>query len=120
MADGGCSSPGDVAKAFGAGGDFVMIGGLFGGHFESGGETVTRNGQPYKLFYGMSSSTSMSKRFGGVAEYRSSEGKTVEIPCRGPIEATLLEMLGGVRSTCSYVGAYNLEDLPHQTTFVRV
>jgi GMP reductase len=68
----------------------------------------------------MSSSTSMTKYHGGVAEYRSSEGKTVEIPCRGPIEATLLDILGGLRSACSYLGARTLAELPEHTTFIRV
>lgn len=97
-----------------------MIGGLFGAHDESGGETVLRNGKLFKKFYGMSSATSMTKYHGGVAEYRSSEGKTVEIPCRGPIEATLLDILGGLRSTCTYVGARSLLELPKKTTFIRV
>ena len=77
VSDGGCSVPGDVSKAFGAGADFVMIGGMFAGHDESGGETVVINGLTYKQFYGMSSSTAMKKYSGGVSEYRSSEGKTV-------------------------------------------
>jgi GMP reductase len=109
MSDGGCVCPGDVAKAFGAGGDFVMLGGMFGGHDESDGETIIRDGNLYKKFYGMSSATSMNKYSGGVSEYRSSEGKSVELPYRGPVEPTLLDILGGVRSTCSYVGALKLE-----------
>jgi GMP reductase len=104
MSDGGCSAPGDVSKAFCGGADFVMIGGIFAGHDESGGETVVINGQAFKQFYGMSSATAMKKYSGGVSEYRSSEGKTVQVPYRGPIEPTLLNILGGVRSTCTYVG----------------
>lgn len=82
MSDGGCTNPGDVAKAFGAGADFVMIGGLFAGHDQSGGEVIEKNGQKYKLFYGMSSDTAMKKHHGNVAEYRASEGKTICIPYR--------------------------------------
>ena len=120
ISDGGCANPGDVAKAFGAGGDFVMLGGLFGGHEESGGEIFLRNGQLFKKFYGMSSTTAMNKYSGGVAEYRSSEGKTVEMPYKGPVEATILDILGGVRSTCTYVGASCLVELPKHTSFIRV
>jgi|TARA_R100000482_G_scaffold97404_1_gene41609 GMP reductase len=120
MADGGCTCPGDVAKAFGANADFVMIGGMFAGHEESGGETITENGELYKVFYGMSSDTAMEKYAGGVAEYRSSEGKTVKIPFRGSIANTVQSLLGGLRSSCTYVGARELRELSKCTTFVRV
>jgi GMP reductase len=116
IADGGCTCPGDVAKAFGAGADFVMLGGMLAGHDEGGGEvkdgTVT--------FYGMSSDTAMNKHHGGVATYRSSEGRTVKVPYRGPVENTVKDILGGIRSTCTYVGASELKHLSKCTTFVRV
>ncbi len=120
ISDGGCGCGGDVAKAFGGGADFVMLGGMLAGHDESGGELVQRNGQTYKLFYGMSSSTAMEMHAGGVAEYRASEGKTVEVPYRGPVEETVKDILGGVRSTCTYVGAAALKELTKRTTFIRV
>lgn len=120
ISDGGCSCAGDVAKAFGGGADFVMLGGMFAGHDESGGELLERGGQHFKLFYGMSSSTAMEKHAGGVAEYRSSEGKTVEVPYRGPIEETVKDVLGGMRSACTYVGASALKELTKRTTFIRV
>ncbi|XP_059564790.1 GMP reductase 2 isoform X2 [Myotis daubentonii] len=120
ISDGGCSSPGDVAKAFGAGADFVMLGGMLAGHSESGGELVERDGKKYKLFYGMSSETAMKKYAGGVAEYRSSEGKTVEVPFKGDVEHTIRDILGGIRSTCTYVGAAKLKELSRRTTFIRV
>nr|KAF6392082.1 guanosine monophosphate reductase 2 [Pipistrellus kuhlii] len=120
ISDGGCSSPGDVAKAFGAGADFVMLGGMLAGHSESGGELVERNGKKYKLFYGMSSDTAMKKYAGGVAEYRASEGKTVEVPFKGDVEQTIRDILGGIRSTCTYVGAAKLKELSRRTTFIRV
>jgi GMP reductase len=120
IADGGCTCPGDVAKAFGGGADFVMLGGMFAGHDESGGEVVERGGQQYKLFYGMSSTTAMAKHAGGVAGYRASEGKTVEISYRGPIAETVRDILGGVRSACTYVGAASLKELTKCTTFIRV
>ncbi len=120
IGDGGCKVPGDVAKAFGGGADFVMLGGMLAGHDESGGETVEEDGKIYKLFYGMSSKTAMEKHSGGVAEYRASEGKTVKIPYRGPVSETVKDILGGVRSTCTYVGASQLKELSKRTTFIRV
>lgn len=120
ISDGGCTTPGDVAKAFGAGADFVMLGGMLAGHDESGGETIEKNGEKYKKFYGMSSSTAMDKHSGGVADYRASEGKTVEVPYRGPVKNTVKDILGGLRSTCTYVGASRLKELTKRTTFIRV
>eukprot|EP00744_Colponema_vietnamica_P002711 GILI01004226.1.p1 GENE.GILI01004226.1~~GILI01004226.1.p1 ORF type:complete len:390 (-),score=120.19 GILI01004226.1:206-1327(-) len=120
ISDGGCVCPGDVAKGFGAGADFVMLGGMLAGHDESGGELVEKNGRFFRKFYGMSSDTAMQKHAGGVAEYRASEGKTVEVPYRGPIDATILDLLGGLRSACTYVGASELKELSKRTTFIRV
>ena len=121
IADGGCTCPGDVSKAFGAGADFVMLGGMFAGHDEGGGEVISEDGKnPRVMFYGMSSDTAMEKHHGGVAEYRSSEGRTVNIPYRGPVKNTVLDLLGGIRSTCTYVGAPTLKQLPKCTTFIRV
>lgn len=120
ISDGGCAVPGDVSKAFGAGADFVMLGGMLAGHEESGGELIERNGEKFKQFYGMSSETAMKKHVGGVAEYRASEGKTVAIPFKGHVENTLQDILGGIRSTCTYVGAQRLKELTKRTTFIRV
>ncbi|MBY6188770.1 GMP reductase [Marinobacter hydrocarbonoclasticus] len=120
VSDGGCTCPGDVAKAFGGGADFVMIGGMFAGHEEAGGEVVERDGKKMMKFYGMSSDTAMNKHSGGVATYRASEGKTVLVPFRGPVENTVQDVLGGVRSTCTYVGAAKLKELTKRTTFIRV
>ncbi|KAH9636309.1 hypothetical protein HF086_003276 [Spodoptera exigua] len=118
--DGGCTCPGDVAKAFGAGADFVMAGGMFAGHDQCGGDVVTTaDGRKVKLFYGMSSSTAMQKHSGGIAEYRSSEGKTVEVEYRGDVGATVKDILGGLRSACTYVGAAHLRELPRRATFIR-
>ena len=144
VADGGCTCPGDVAKAFGAGADYVMLGGMLAGHAEGGGEIIKKyfdvgqyfiagqdrlgvseyqpviEGREYVKFYGMSSDTAMNKHHGGVANYRSSEGRTVEVPFKGSVEHTVLDLLGGIRSTCSYVGANSLKQLSKCTTFVRV
>ncbi|MBS1225905.1 MAG: guaC, partial [Proteobacteria bacterium] len=120
ISDGGCTCAGDVAKAFGAGADFVMLGGMLAGHDEGGGEIVEQDGQRCVQFYGMSSKTAMEKYSGGVAEYRASEGKTVIVPYRGPVEETVRDLLGGLRSACTYVGAGQLKELTKRTTFVRV
>jgi len=117
IADGGCTCPGDVAKAFGAGADFVMLGGMLAGHDEGNPNPII-NG--VVEFYGMSSDTAMNKHHGGVAEYRSSEGRTITVPYRGPVERTIKDILGGVRSTCTYVGASTLKQLSKCTTFVKV
>jgi GMP reductase len=116
IADGGCTCPGDVAKAFGAGADFVMLGGMLAGHDEGGGEV--KDGKV--TFYGMSSDTAMNKHHGGVAEYRSSEGRTVSVSYKGAVKHTVLDLLGGLRSACTYVGAPSLKQLSKCTTFIRV
>ncbi|HHH14334.1 MAG TPA: GMP reductase [candidate division WWE3 bacterium] len=120
IADGGCTTPGDVCKAFGGGADFVMLGGMFAGHKESGGDLIVENGKKYKLFYGSSSATAMKKHYGTVAKHRTAEGKTVKIPYRGPIKNKVLDILGGLRSCCTYIGAKRIKDVPKCTTFLKV
>jgi len=120
VSDGGCTCPGDVAKAMGAGSDFVMLGGMLAGHDECAGEIIEENGAYFKAFYGMSSDTAMKKHAGGVAEYRSSEGKTVKVPYRGPMDETIRDILGGIRSACTYVGASTVREMSKRTTFIRV
>ncbi|MGX9416377.1 GMP reductase [Vibrio sp. RC27] len=120
IGDGGCTCPGDVSKAFGGGADFVMLGGMLAGHNESGGELVNKNNETFVKFYGMSSQSAMDKHSGGVAQYRAAEGKTVLLPYRGSVEDTIQDILGGVRSTCTYVGAEALKELTKRTTFIRV
>ena len=124
-ADGGCTVPGDIAKAYGAGADFVMLGGMLAGHEECEGEIryEERDGKKVPVgmtFYGMSSEAAMKKYAGGVAHYRAAEGKVVETPYRGPVENTLAEIMGGVRSMMTYIGATQLKEVPKRTTFVRV
>lgn len=119
-ADGGCTSPGDVAKAFAAGADFIMLGGMLSGHDECLGEVIEEHGKRYKRFYGMSSAEAMEKHHGTIAEYRASEGRSVNVPYRGPVKNTVLDILGGIRSTCTYVGAHRLKELSKRTTFIRV
>jgi len=134
IADGGCTCPGDVAKAFGAGADFVMLGGMLAGHDEGGGEQKYRwkktgyctddgedilETETVVQFYGMSSQAAQEKH-GGFKDYRASEGRVVIVPYRGPVAVTAKEILGGLRSTCSYVGASTLKELSKRTTFVQV
>ena len=149
IADGGCTCPGDVAKAFAAGADFVMLGGMLAGHDEGGGEVITKYYQTNEVlmrvselvrestgdqtkvvtcteekqfvaFYGMSSDAANTKHFGGLKDYRSSEGREVLVPYRGAVADTIQNILGGIRSTCTYVGANQLKQLTKCTTFVRV
>ena len=123
--DGGCTVPGDLAKGYGAGADFIMLGGMLAGHDECEGDIryEERNGEKIAvgmIFYGMSSDTAMKRYAGGVAKYRASEGKTVEAPYRGPVEGTMLELMGGVRSAMTYIGAVRLKEMPKRTTFIMV
>jgi len=120
ISDGGLQVIGDFAKAYGAGADFVMSGSMFAGHNESGGELIYEGDVPYKIFYGMSSTTAMTKYSGGVAAYRSSEGKTVRIRCRGAVENTARDIQGGIRSAMTYLGAKKIKDIAKCATFVRV
>ena len=134
VADGGCNAPGDVAKAMAAGADFVMLGGMFAGHREGGGRIIDRffndgevdeEGKPiiekrqFVEFYGMSSKTANEKHFGGLQDYRSSEGKTVLLPFKPSLYESVNDLLGGLRSSCSYVGAGHIGQLPEKASFVR-
>ena len=141
IADGGCTCPGDVAKAFAGGADFVMLGGMLAGHDEGGGDVITKYYETTELvyeigshldkhtkkvetkqfvqFYGMSSDAANTKHFGGLKDYRSSEGREVLVPYRGEVAATVQDLLGGLRSTCTYAGALRLKHLMRCTTFVR-
>ena len=120
IADGGCTCPGDVAKAFGGGADFVMLGGMLAGHKEGGGKIINQNGNKLIEFYGSSSEEANQKHYGGLSDYRSSEGKKVQISYRGKLDDTIRDILGGIRSSCTYVGAPSLKQLSKCTTFVRV
>jgi GMP reductase len=138
IADGGCTCPGDVAKAFAGGADFVMLGGMLAGHDQGGGDIVTKHtatGGAYKTpegtfiphfeerhfvqFYGMSSDAANTKHFGGLKDYRASEGREVLVPYRGSVNDTIQGILGGMRSTCTYAGALRLKHLNKCTTFIR-
>jgi GMP reductase len=120
IADGGCTCPGDVAKGFGGGADFVMLGGMLAGHDEGNGKVVERNGEKFIQFYGSSSEVANERHYGGLSDYRSSEGREVLLKYRGKIKDTITNILGGVRSSCTYVGARSLKELSKCTTFVRV
>jgi GMP reductase len=121
IGDGGITCPGDMAKAFGGGADFVMVGGAFSGHHENPGEIITNpDGSQSKLFYGMSSSHAMTKHYGGMNDYRASEGRIVRVPYRGLLQHTVLDYLGGLRSTCTYINASCIKHMPLCTTFVQV
>ncbi|QCI25422.1 GMP reductase [Buchnera aphidicola (Sitobion avenae)] len=120
ISDGGCSVSGDIAKSFGGGADFVMLGGMLAGHRECAGKLIEEKSKKYMLFYGMSSISAMKRYEGKIAVYRASEGKTVKIPFRGDVDTTIRDILGGLRSSCTYVGAAKLKELTKRTTFIRV
>ncbi len=114
MADGGCVYPGDIAKAFGAGAHMVMIGGMLAGHDES--EQPVEDGKIE--FYGMSSDRAREKHGRRKDGYRGNEGRLISLPYRGPVQSTVEDILGGVRSACTYIGARRLKDMPKCASFV--
>ena len=116
ITDGGCTVVGDIAKAFGAGADFVMLGGMLAGHKECTGEILGNHME----FYGMSSEEAQLKYYGEKQTHRASEGKKVQVPYRGSVKNTIEEIFGGLRSACTYAGARKLKALPKCTTFVKV
>ncbi|PCQ12915.1 GMP reductase, partial [Klebsiella pneumoniae] len=118
ISDGGCTMPGDVAKAFGGGADFVMLGGMLAGHEESGGTIVEENGEKFMLFYGMSSESAMTRHVGGVAKYRARKAKPLSCLCVDRWRIPHGDILGGLRSACTYVGASRLKELTKRTTFI--
>lgn len=120
VSDGGCSSPADLCKAFGAGADFVMLGGMLGGHFESEGDIMDVNGKKKMIMYGMSSKTAQEKFNGGMNDYRSSEGRSFLLDYRGHVRGTILDILGGLRSCATYVGAFTIEEFETRIKFIRV
>lgn len=124
LSDGGITCPGDLAKAFGAGADFVMIGGAFAGHDENPGQIVTdeKTGTKHKFFYGMSSSYAMKNNYAANnnTDYRSSEGRELKVEYKGPLKNTIENYLGGLRSACTYTNSANLEELALNTKFICV
>ena len=120
ISDGGITCPGDMAKAFGAGSDFVMVGGQFAGHEQNPGEIIEENGKQFKIFYGMSSDKAQEKHFGQMNKYRASEGRVLKIPYKGDLNDTVQDYLGGLRSTCTYINAPTIKQMAKCTTFVRV
>jgi len=115
IADGGCTSPGDVVKAFAGGADFVMLGGMLAGHNEGEVQQVDNE----VSFHGMSSDKAMEIHGSRKDGYRGAEGKEAKIPYRGPVSNTIPDILGGLRSACTYVGAIRLKDLSKCATFIR-
>ena len=121
ISDGGCTCPGDVSKAFAAGADFVMLGSMLAGYHETGGDVIEEDGKKYKIIYGMSSDTAQNKYYKKVYKYRTSEGRTIKIPYKDTSVSTQLEdILGGLRSTCTYIGSKNIKHMSKCATFIRV
>ena len=121
IGDGGITCPGDLAKSYGGGSDFVMMGGIFSGHDENPGELIEdEQGNQYKEFYGMSSEKAMNRHYGSMAKYRSSEGRSLRVKYKGPLSGTVDNYLGGLRSTCTYINARNIKNIPKCVTFVKV
>lgn len=115
QSDGGCVFPGDFSKALSVGADMVMAGSIFAGHDES--EQEVRNGKV--TFYGMSSHAAQ-ERHNQVKKYRASEGRVVQLPYKGLVEHTISDILGGIRSTCAYIGALNISEMSEKARFIQV
>ena len=120
IGDGGITCPGDMSKAFGGGADFVMVGSAFAGHEENPGEIIEKDNVKYKKFYGMSSKQAMETHYGKMAEYRSSEGRELLIKLKGKLDNTVMDYLGGLRSTCTYINAESIKQMSKCTTFIQV
>ena len=122
ITDGGCTVVGDIAKSFGAGADFVMLGGMLAGHWECAWDDEEEDPEVTgtMTFYGMSSEEAQIKYYGEKKSHRASEGKKVQVPYKGPVKNTVEEILGGLRSACTYAGAKTIKSLPKCTTFVKV
>lgn len=120
MSDGGIKEPGDVSKALAAGADFVMVGGMLAGHYENvDGAFFFMNGKKYVTLYGMSSKKANDLYCGGTKDYRAAEGAEKRIEYKGHVDDTLNDILGGVRSTCTYLNCDKIEDLPKNAQFIR-
>jgi GMP reductase len=120
VSDGGCSTPADICKAFGAGAHFVMLGGMLTGHDECEGEVINVDGKKKMLIYGMSSETAQNKHNGGMENYRTSEGRSFYINYRGSVKDTLNDILGGLRSYATYIGCHYIRNFEHLTQFIKV
>ena len=120
MSDGGVVYPSDIAKAFCAGADFVMMGSLFSGFNQSGGKVVEKNGKKYKEFYGMSSFEAQGKYYGKIPSYRASEGRSILVPYKGDVKGFIQDITGSIRSTATYIGARKLKELSKRATFILV
>ena len=120
ISDGGITCPGDMAKAFGGGADFVMVGGRFAGHDQNPGDVEEIDGKKYKSFHGMSSDKAQETHYGKMEKYRASEGRVLKIPYKGDLNETVQDYLGGLRSTCTYINASTIKNMAKCTTFIRV
>ena len=120
VSDGGVKITGDISKAFAAGAGFVMLGSLLAAHKESMAPIIRKDNKNYRELYGMSSAQAMTKHYGGVADYRTSEGKLILVEDRGPVKITLNNILGALRSTCTYIDAKNIGEIYQNSSFILI
>ncbi len=118
VSDGGVKITGDISKAFAAGSGFVMLGSLLAAHKESMAPIIRKDNKNFRELYGMSSTQAMTKHYGGVADYRTSEGKSILVEDRGPVKNTLNKILGAMRSTCTYINAKNIGEIHENSSFI--
>jgi GMP reductase len=120
IADGGQQYPSDIAKAFCGGADFTMMGSMFSGFEQSGGETIVKDGKKFKEYFGSSSNKAMKEFYGKKDSYRASEGRYTLIPHKGDLNDFIQDLLGSLRSTATYIGARQLKEFPKRATFIKV
>jgi len=148
IADGGIKYSGEITKAIAAGASTVMIGSLFAGVDESPGETILYQGRTFKTYRGMGSLTAMSqgsgeRYFQGSADVAIAEGRQTDVvqreranenrlakfvpegiegrvPYRGPLEAMVFQLVGGLRSGMGYLGCGTVAELQEKSRFVRI
>ncbi len=128
IADGGIKFSGDVVKALAAGGDSVMIGSLFAGTLdESPGETILYQGRRYKIYRGMGSIDAMkdgsSDRYFQDEQEGSKlvpEGIVGRVPYKGPVQDSIYQLIGGLRSGMGYTGCKTVPELREKAQFVEI
>jgi IMP dehydrogenase len=127
IADGGIKFSGDITKALAAGAACVMIGGLFAGTEESPGETILYEGRSYKVYRGMGSIDAMKEgsadryfQAGSQESKMVPEGIVGRVPYKGPVQGSIFQLCGGLRSGMGYLGAASLVELADRAQFIRV